>query len=81
MPHHLMLTGDSNLLGVIEPAMPFAHVRERLHVAAVVFAKLACCFYETDVERSPEDEGFYKPPQPSQDPRARKPLRRQSRRF
>jgi poly-gamma-glutamate capsule biosynthesis protein CapA/YwtB (metallophosphatase superfamily) len=61
MRHNLILTGDINLLGVTDPTIPFARVRDRLHAAEVVFANLECCFYEPEVERSPEDEGFYAP--------------------
>ncbi len=61
MSHNLILTGDINLLGVTDPAVPFARVRDRLRAADVVFANLECCFYEPDRERSPEDEGFYAP--------------------
>jgi poly-gamma-glutamate synthesis protein (capsule biosynthesis protein) len=59
--HNLIFTGDINLLGVTDPSVPFARVRDRLHAADVVFANLECCFYEPDGERSPEDEGFYAP--------------------
>jgi poly-gamma-glutamate synthesis protein (capsule biosynthesis protein) len=61
MRHDLILTGDINLLGVTDPTVPFAPVQDRLHAADVVFANLECCFYESDGERSPEDEGFYAP--------------------
>ncbi len=62
MRHNLILTGDINLLGVTDPTIPFARVRDRLRAADVVFANLECCFYEPNGERSPEDEGFYAPP-------------------
>jgi poly-gamma-glutamate synthesis protein (capsule biosynthesis protein) len=61
MRHNLILTGDINLLGVTDPTVPFARVRDRLHAADVVFANLECCFYEPEGERSIEDEGFYAP--------------------
>lgn len=61
MRHSLILTGDINLLRVTDPTIPFAHVRERLHAADVVFSNLECCFYEPESERSVEDEGFYAP--------------------
>jgi poly-gamma-glutamate synthesis protein (capsule biosynthesis protein) len=61
MRHNLILTGDINLLGVTDPAVPFARVQDRLRAADVVFANLECCFYEPEGERSPEDEGFYAP--------------------
>jgi poly-gamma-glutamate capsule biosynthesis protein CapA/YwtB (metallophosphatase superfamily) len=61
MRHNMILTGDINLLGVTDPTIPFARVRDQLHAADVVFANLECCFYEPEGERSPEDEGFYAP--------------------
>lgn len=61
MRHTLILTGDINLLGVADPTIPFARMRERLHAADAVFANLECCFYEPENERSLEDEGFYAP--------------------
>jgi poly-gamma-glutamate capsule biosynthesis protein CapA/YwtB (metallophosphatase superfamily) len=61
MRHNLILTGDINLLGVADPTVPFARVKDQLGAADVVFANLECCFYEPDGERSPEDEGFYAP--------------------
>jgi poly-gamma-glutamate synthesis protein (capsule biosynthesis protein) len=57
--HHLILTGDINLLGGADRAVPFARVKDRLHDADVVFANLECCFYEPTVDRSLEDEGFH----------------------
>jgi poly-gamma-glutamate synthesis protein (capsule biosynthesis protein) len=59
MRHSVILTGDINLLGVNDPAVPFAQVAEDLRRADVVFANLECCFYEPGAERSVEDEGFY----------------------
>jgi poly-gamma-glutamate synthesis protein (capsule biosynthesis protein) len=61
MRHNLILTGDINLLGVTDPTVPFARIKDRLHAADVVFANLECCFYEPEAERSLEDEGFYAP--------------------
>jgi poly-gamma-glutamate capsule biosynthesis protein CapA/YwtB (metallophosphatase superfamily) len=61
MRHDLILTGDINLLGVTDPTVPFARLQDRLHAADIVFANLECCFYQPEVERSPEDEGFYAP--------------------
>lgn len=59
MRHNLILTGDINLLGVTDPAVPFAKVAEDLKRADIVFSNLECCFYEPGSERSVEDEGFY----------------------
>jgi poly-gamma-glutamate capsule biosynthesis protein CapA/YwtB (metallophosphatase superfamily) len=55
----LILTGDINLLGVEDPNVPFAQVASDLHSADLVFANLECCFYESTVERYPQEEGFY----------------------
>lgn len=59
MQHKIILTGDINLLGVGDPAVPFAEVADDLQAADVVFSNLECCFYEPGMERSVEDEGFY----------------------
>jgi poly-gamma-glutamate capsule biosynthesis protein CapA/YwtB (metallophosphatase superfamily) len=59
MTQKLILTGDINLMGVDDPAIPFAQVADRLHAADLVFSNLECCFYEPALERSIEDEGFY----------------------
>jgi len=59
MRHNVILTGDINLMGVKDPAIPFAQVAERLNAADIVFSNLECCFYEPTLERSIEDEGFY----------------------
>jgi poly-gamma-glutamate synthesis protein (capsule biosynthesis protein) len=59
--HDLILTGDINLLGVTDPVIPFVHVADRLQAADVVFANLECCFFEPQLERSREAEGFYAP--------------------
>lgn len=61
MQQKLKLVGDINLLGVSDPTIPFAKIRDTLHAADVVFANLECCFYEPASERSVEDEGFYAP--------------------
>lgn len=59
--HELILTGDINLLGVTDPGVPFARVKDRLQAADVVFANLECCFFEPQLERSRDAEGFYAP--------------------
>jgi poly-gamma-glutamate synthesis protein (capsule biosynthesis protein) len=59
MQHNLILTGDINLLGVTDPAVPFTKVAADLRAADLVFSNLECCFYEPDRERSVEEEGFY----------------------
>jgi hypothetical protein len=61
MRHNLMLTGDINLLGVTDPAVPCARVQDRLRAADVVFANLECCFYESEGERSLRTKAFTRP--------------------
>jgi poly-gamma-glutamate synthesis protein (capsule biosynthesis protein) len=62
MPTTLLLAGDINLMGVTNPATPFARVREALAGADLRFANLECCFYEPQQQRSATDEGFYASP-------------------
>lgn len=59
MRHKMILTGDINLMGVDDPAVPFAQIAETMQAADVVFANLECCFHEPGTERSVEDEGFH----------------------
>lgn len=59
MQHKIILVGDINLMGVSDPAIPFAKIKDTLHAADVVFANLECCFYEPALERSVDEEGFY----------------------
>lgn len=61
MHHEMILTGDINLLGVIDPTVPFTQIAAELKKADIVFSNLECCFYEPETERSVEDEGFYAP--------------------
>jgi poly-gamma-glutamate capsule biosynthesis protein CapA/YwtB (metallophosphatase superfamily) len=56
-----MLTGDVNLMNVVDPQVPFARVQETLRQADVLFGNLECCFYEPATEHSLEHEGFYAP--------------------
>ncbi len=62
MQHKVILVGDINLMGVSDPNIPFAKIKDTLQAGDVVFANLECCFYEPELERSVEDEGFYAPP-------------------
>ena len=61
MRHTIFLVGDINLMGVTDPSVPFAKIKDTLLAADLVFANLECCFYEPELERSVEDEGFYAP--------------------
>jgi poly-gamma-glutamate capsule biosynthesis protein CapA/YwtB (metallophosphatase superfamily) len=68
MRSNMILTGDVNLLGVNDPAVPFRQVANTLHDADVVFGNLECSLYEPPVARTmmPDEvsgyEGFYAPP-------------------
>ena len=57
----LMLTGDVNLMNVIDPRVPFARVRDTLRQADVLFGNLESCFYEPAAGHPVEREGFYAP--------------------
>ena len=46
MKRVLMLTGDVNLMNVIDPEVPFARIADTLRRADVLFGNLECCFYE-----------------------------------
>ena len=65
----VMLTGDVNLMGVEDPAIPFRSVQNTFAQADVVFCNLECCLYEPPVPRVMMAdevsgyEGFYAPPQ------------------
>ena len=61
MKRTLMLTGDINLMNVIDPQVPFARIKDTLPQADVLFGNLECCFYEPPVGHSVEREGFYAP--------------------
>ena len=64
----VMLTGDVNLMGVEDTAVPFRSVAATFKKADVVFCNLECCLYEPPVPRKmmPDEvsgyEGFYAPP-------------------
>lgn len=64
----MILTGDINLMGVEDVAVPFRRVADTLSQADVVFGNLECCLYDPSVPRTmmPDEvsgyEGFYAPP-------------------
>jgi poly-gamma-glutamate synthesis protein (capsule biosynthesis protein) len=58
----LILTGDVNLMGVTDPAVPFRHVAAELHKADVVFGNLECCLH-LPARWSHDTEGFFADPQ------------------
>jgi poly-gamma-glutamate capsule biosynthesis protein CapA/YwtB (metallophosphatase superfamily) len=58
----MIMTGDVNLMGVADPAAPFAQVADELRKAEVVFSNLECCFYEPPAGHSARNEGFFADP-------------------
>lgn len=68
MPASMILTGDINLLGVDDPAVPFRRIAATLRAADVVFSNLECCLYASAQSRvmARDDrsgyEGFYAAP-------------------
>jgi poly-gamma-glutamate capsule biosynthesis protein CapA/YwtB (metallophosphatase superfamily) len=62
MRHHIVLTGDVNLMKETNPRGPFAQVQSALRGADVVFGNLECCLYAPAGERSVSDEGFLAAP-------------------
>jgi poly-gamma-glutamate synthesis protein (capsule biosynthesis protein) len=58
----MVLTGDTNLMKVADPSVPFARVADSLRSADILFGNLECCLYEPGAERSLMDEGFYAAP-------------------
>jgi poly-gamma-glutamate synthesis protein (capsule biosynthesis protein) len=63
MASELILMGDVNLMGVRDPAVPFARVAEALGQAALRFANLECCLYLPPGGHSAEAEGFFADPE------------------
>ena len=59
--HTLVLTGDINLVGVTDPAAPFARIAGVTRNADIVFGNLECCFYDKPGHDPGLREGFYAP--------------------
>jgi poly-gamma-glutamate synthesis protein (capsule biosynthesis protein) len=57
-----MLTGDVNLMNVIEPGVPFRLVTPILKQSGFVFSNLECCFYVPPHGHAVENEGFMADP-------------------
>ena len=62
MTQTLILAGDMNFTGVIDPTVPFARIGEETRAADVVFGNLECCFYDKPDHDPGKREGFYAPP-------------------
>jgi poly-gamma-glutamate capsule biosynthesis protein CapA/YwtB (metallophosphatase superfamily) len=58
----MILTGDVNLMGVDDPAVPFARVRNEFAAADIVFSNLECCLYDPPRGHAVENEGFFASP-------------------
>jgi poly-gamma-glutamate synthesis protein (capsule biosynthesis protein) len=58
----IILTGDVNLMGVDDPAVPFARVRNEFAAADIVFSNLECCLYDPPHGHAVENEGFFASP-------------------
>jgi poly-gamma-glutamate capsule biosynthesis protein CapA/YwtB (metallophosphatase superfamily) len=58
----MILTGDVNLMGVDDPAVPFVRVRNEFVAADVVFGNLECCLYDPPRGHAVENEGFFASP-------------------
>jgi poly-gamma-glutamate capsule biosynthesis protein CapA/YwtB (metallophosphatase superfamily) len=57
----LLIAGDVNLMGVTDPAVPFARVRERFRAADLSFLNLECSLH-IPTGHSVENEGFFVDP-------------------
>lgn len=58
----LILTGDVNLMGVEDAAVPFARVEADFRAADLVFSNLECCLYAPARGHSVDHEGFFANP-------------------
>src|SRR6476620_2396374 len=58
----MILTGDVNLMNVLDPAVPFARVRDDFRAADIVFSNLECCLYDPPRGHAVENEGFFASP-------------------
>jgi poly-gamma-glutamate capsule biosynthesis protein CapA/YwtB (metallophosphatase superfamily) len=61
MPVTMILTGDVNLMGVADPAVPFRRVGAELRAADIVFGNLECCLAKPP-SHSIGNEGFFADP-------------------
>jgi poly-gamma-glutamate capsule biosynthesis protein CapA/YwtB (metallophosphatase superfamily) len=58
----LILTGDVNLMGVLDASVPFARVAAEFAAADLVFCNLECCLYAPAAQHSVDHEGFFADP-------------------
>ena len=62
MAKKLLLTGDVNLMNVVEAAEPFRKIVGELHAADVVFGNMECCLHLPASRHSHANEGFFADP-------------------
>jgi poly-gamma-glutamate capsule biosynthesis protein CapA/YwtB (metallophosphatase superfamily) len=58
----ILLTGDVNLMNVVDPNVPFARVHDIFRAADLRFSNLECCLYTPPGGHSVENEGFFVDP-------------------
>jgi poly-gamma-glutamate capsule biosynthesis protein CapA/YwtB (metallophosphatase superfamily) len=58
----MILTGDVNLVNVVDPKVPFARVGNELRKSDVVFGNLECCLVAPPAGHSTSHEGFFADP-------------------
>ncbi|HUC09771.1 MAG TPA: CapA family protein [Stellaceae bacterium] len=62
MAAKMILTGDINLMNVVDPLVPFSLVRDEFRSTDVVFANLECCLCPPPSAHSLDNEGFFADP-------------------
>lgn len=62
MVHSLILTGDVNLMNVVDPTTPFRRVREVFLAADLRFSNLECCLFNPPAKQDEVSEGFFVDP-------------------
>jgi len=58
----LILVGDTNLMNVDDPAVPFARLGDAFAGADLIFGNLECLLYDPPAGHSVEQEGFFADP-------------------
>jgi poly-gamma-glutamate synthesis protein (capsule biosynthesis protein) len=59
----MILSGDVNLMGVTDPAVPLARVNDELRKGDLVFANLECLLCAPPADHSHGNEGFFADPE------------------
>lgn len=58
---NIVLTGDINLRGVVDPAIPFAELQPQFRAADLVFGNLECCLYDAPGGEPRGNPAFFAP--------------------